>query len=77
MHGLGRPPQKPLEEVYRRPYQGPVATHGGRDVSHVRTACFPITVVVMAVCNHGPWRALPAPLVATFDAPLGTKSSDV
>jgi hypothetical protein len=54
-----------------------VAASGGRDASHTGAAHLLVVVVVMADHGHGPLKALLAPLVATFDALLGTVSGDI
>jgi hypothetical protein len=50
---------------------------GSRDASHARATCFPVALVVIAGRGHGPLRVLLAPLVAAFDALLGTVSSGI
>jgi hypothetical protein len=50
---------------------------GNLDASHARATCFPVALVVIAGRGHGPLRVLLAPLVAAFDALLGTVSSGI
>jgi hypothetical protein len=56
--------------------------NGGREASHFGTARFPVAAIIVAGPitagrGHGPWRALPAPVVVAFDALFGTMSGDV
>jgi hypothetical protein len=63
--------------VHGHPYWTLVAASGGRDASHTGAARLPVVSVVTAGHGHGPWKALLAPLVAAFDALLGTVNDSI
>jgi hypothetical protein len=54
-----------------------VAAHISRDAPHTGVTHLPVAEVIVAGHGRGPLKALLAPLVATFNALLGTVSDDV
>jgi hypothetical protein len=66
--------EKPLEVVHRRPRLMLVTVCGSCGASHAGAAHLAIIIIGR---GHGPLKALPAPLFATFDALLGDVGGDV
>jgi hypothetical protein len=51
--------------------------HGRQAVSHAGAAHFPIVAIITTGRGRSPMKALLAPLVAAFDALLGTVGGDI